>query len=142
MRIAVLPALALGLLLVSGVAAAEKVKTNQNAELFSRMGEQSRVLVRIPKGQAMTVLAREGRWLKVRVKGRTGYVPRSMVDEDRDDRVSRNTRRRPFVDGRSTERGWSGSAPDDRVDADAVDVDRGDSGDDDRDDRDRDDRDR
>ena len=143
MRIGTLTSLALGLLLVSGVAAAEKVKTNQDAELFSRPGESSRVLTRIKEGQAMTVLEREGRWLKVRVKGRTGYVPRSKVDEDRSERVNRNTRRRPFVDGRSTERGFSGGAPEDRIGADAVDVDREDDGDEgerksaDDDDRDR-----
>jgi hypothetical protein len=127
----------------AGVASAEKVKTNQSAELFSRPGESSRILLRIREGQGMTVLAREGRWLKVRVKGRTGYVPRSKVDDVRDDRIARNTRRRPFVDGRSTERGWAGGAPDDRVGADAVDVDRGDEDQDrDRDDEDDADRDR
>ena len=37
--------------------------------------------------------------------------------------VPRNTRRRPFVDGRSTRRGWSGEAPDDRVGGDAIEED-------------------
>jgi hypothetical protein len=146
MRIGILTALGIGVVLaLGGVAAAEKVKSNQRAEVFARPGEASRVLMKIKEGQAMTVIDREGRWLKVRVKGRTGYVPRSKIDEDRDDRISRNTRRRPFVDGRSTERGWAGGAPDDRVGADAVDDDddrdRDDDDDDDRDSRDSRDRD-
>ena len=69
----------------------------------------------------MTVLAKEGRWLKVRVPGRTGYVPRSKVDMPDDEEIARNTRRRPFVDGRSTKRGFGGEhGPDDRVGADAT----------------------
>jgi SH3-like domain-containing protein len=126
-----------GLLLGPGVAEAEKVKTNQRTEVYSRPGEASRVVLRLKEGQGMTVLDREGRWLKVRVKGRTGYVPRSKIDEDRAEGIQRNTRRRPFVDGRSRERGWAGGAPDDRVGADAVGDDDADSGSDDRD-RDRD----
>src|SRR5688572_1403326 len=125
-----------------GVAEAEKVKTNQRTEVYSRPGEASRVVLRLKEGQGMTVLDREGRWLKVRVKGRTGYVPRSKIDEDRAEGIQRNTRRRPFVDGRSRERGWAGGAPDDRVGADAVGEDDADRGDDrDRDDDDRDARD-
>src|SRR5262245_22467497 len=139
MRLGILTALGIGVVLaLAGVAGAEKVTTNQRAELFARPGEAARVLMKLKEGQAMTFLEREGRWLKVRVKGRTGYIPRSKIDEDRSDRISRNTRRRPFVDGRSTERGWAGGAPDDRVGADAVDDDddRGrDDDDDDDDDR-------
>jgi SH3-like domain-containing protein len=137
MRLGILTALGIGVVLaVAGVATAEKVTTNQRAELFARPGEASRVLMKLKEGQAMTFLEREGRWLKVRVKGRTGYIPRSKIDEDRSDRINRNTRRRPFVDGRSTERGWAGGAPDDRVGADAVDDDDDRGRDDDDDDRD------
>jgi hypothetical protein len=59
--------------------------------------------------------------MKVRVNGRTGWVARSTVEsaEARED-MPRNTRRRPFVDGRSTRRGWGSEAPDDRVGADAI----------------------
>ena len=148
MRIGILTALGIGVVLaLAGVATAEKIKTNQRAELFARPGEGSRVILRLKEGQVMTFVEREGRWLKVKVKGRTGYVPRSKIDEDRSDRISRNTRRRPFVDGRSTERGWAGGAPDDRIGADAVDIedDEDEDEDDDRgrsrgrdDDRDRD----
>ena len=101
-----------------GVSQAEKVKTNAKAKIYNRPGEQGTVVAKVKEGQAMTVLAKEGRWLKVRVSGRTGYVPRSKVDMPDDDEIVRNTRRRPFVDGRSTKRGFGGESPDDRIGAD------------------------
>lgn len=106
-----------------GASFAEKVKANAEAKVYNRKGEQGKVLVRVKEGQAMTVLAKEGRWLKVRVSGRTGFIPRTYVDapEGDDDEIQRNTRRRAFVDGRSTKRGFGGGeAPDDRVGADAT----------------------
>ena len=101
---------------------AEKVRTNANAKVYNRAGEQGKVVVKVKEGQSMTVLAKEGRWLKVRVSGRTGYIPRSKVDmPEGDDEFARNTRRRPFVDGRGTKRGFGGEAgPDDRIGADAT----------------------
>ena len=100
---------------------AEKVKTNQTTKVYSRPGEQASVVLTVKSGQNMTLVEQEGRWLKVRVKGRTGYVPRSKVDMADEDDFVRNTRRRPFVDGRSRRRGFGGSAgPDDRVGADAL----------------------
>lgn len=116
------------LVLVLGLAAwptighAEKVRTNASAKITNRPGERGTVLVKVKEGQQMTVLAKEGRWLKVRVSGRTGYIPRSKVDmPEGDDEITRNTRRRPFVDGRGTKRGFGGEAgPDDRIGADAT----------------------
>ncbi len=127
---------------VSSPVHAEKVKTNQQTKVYSRPGEHGTVLLKVKSGQNMTVLSKEGRWLKVRVQGRTGYVPRSKVDMPDGDEIVRNTRRRPFVDGRSTKRGFAGDqGPDDRVGADATgdvaqsgggdDDDKGDKGDDD-----------
>jgi hypothetical protein len=122
-----------GLLGGPRVALAEKVKTNQPAKLYDKQGERGRVLLKIKEGQTMTVLNKDGRWLKVRVNGRTGFVPRSKVDMPDDDELARNTRRRPFVDGRGTKRGFGGEeGPDDRVGADAVETrGRGNSEDDD-----------
>ena len=116
--VAVLGILALG----QGVAAAEKVKTNQSTKLYSRPGEQATVLLAIKSGTSMMLLNKEGgRWLKVRVKGHTGYVPRSKVDMADDGDIARNTRRRPFVEGRGKKRGFGGdSAPEDRVGGDAM----------------------
>ncbi|HET7506596.1 MAG TPA: SH3 domain-containing protein [Kofleriaceae bacterium] len=100
---------------------AEKVKTNQATKLYSRAGEHAPVILKIKAGQTMSVLNKDGRWLKVRVSGRTGWVPRSKVDlPEADDELVRNTRRRPFVDGRGTKRGWGGASPEDRVGADAT----------------------
>jgi hypothetical protein len=100
---------------------AEKVKTNQPTKLYAGPGEQKKVLLKVKPGQNMTLLAQDGRWLKVRVQGRTGYVPRSKVDMADDGEIMRNTRRRPFVDGRSRRRGFGGEAgPDDRIGADAI----------------------
>src|SRR4051812_29251672 len=114
--------LVLGVLAWSRPAEAEKVKANQIAKLYSRAGEQSPVILKLKPGQTMTVLAKDGRWIKVRVSGRTGWIPRSKVDlPEEDDEIARNTRRRPFVDGRGTRRGFGGEAgPDDRVGADAT----------------------
>ena len=120
-------------LLLGGVAHAEKVKANQSARVFNRPGEHGKVVAKVKEGQAMTVLAKEGRWIKVRVAGRTGYVPRTKVDLPDDEEIVRNTRRRPFVDGRGTKRGFGGEeAPDDRGGADATEggsADEGDSSD-------------
>jgi len=98
---------------------AEKVKTNQPTTLLSRPGERGKVLLTVQEGKGMTVIAKDGRWLKVRVSGRTGWVPRSKVDVS--DEIARNTRRRPFVDGRGKGRGFGGEeGPGDRVGADAI----------------------
>jgi hypothetical protein len=120
-RFVAIALLVLGALAWPSAARAEKVKTNQTAKLYTRAGEQSPVLLKLKPGQTMTVLAKDGRWLKVRVSGRTGWVPRSKVDMPDDEEIGRNTRRRPFVDGRGTKRGFGGeSGPEDRVGADAT----------------------
>lgn len=118
----VIVVLVLGALAWSRPAHAEKVKTNQPTKLYSRAGEQSPVILKLKSGQSMTVLAKDGRWIKVRVSGRTGWIPRSKVDMPNDDEeIARNTRRRPFVDGRGTRRGFGGeSGPEDRIGADAT----------------------
>ncbi len=111
----------LALTLSAGVAQADRVRTTKSTKVYKRTGEQSGVVTNVAKGKSLDVVSQQGRWLKVRVNGRTGWVTQSSVValEARD--VPRNTRRRPFVDGRSTRRGWSGDAPDDRVGADSID---------------------
>ncbi len=124
-----LTSLACGLLVASlgGAARAEDVRTTHTTKVMKRPGEQSPVVIRVSAGHDMEVLAEQGRWLKVRVEGRTGWVTRTSVDSTAEAReVPRNTRRRPFVDGRSLKRGWTGDAPDDRVGADATSADDGD----------------
>ena len=128
----------IALVLSAGTAAAERVRTTKSTKVFKRTGEQSEVVTKVAKGKTLNVVAKQGRWLKVRVNGRTGWVTQSSVVslEARD--LPRNTRRRPFVDGRSTRRGWGGGAPDDRVGGDAIEDDdeTGRGGDDDGDDDD------
>lgn len=122
MRVSVLILLVVAFVVLGArTADAEKVKTNQSTKVYAGPGEQKKVLLKVKSGQNMTLLEQEGRWLKVRVQGRTGYVPRSKVDMADDGGIARNTRRRPFVDGRSRKRGFGGTGgPEDRVGADAV----------------------
>jgi len=126
-----------GLFMVLGIsfASAERVRTTQTTKVMKRPGEKSAVVTRVQKGRTLTVIASEGRWFKVRINGRTGWIARSAVQTASAREVPRNTRRRPFVDGRSTRRGGWGAAPEDRVGGDAVsdgdaDVRAGDDGDD------------
>lgn len=120
-----------GALAFPGEASADKVKSNQETKLFARPGERAKVIAKVGSGKMMTVLAKEGRWLKVRVSGRTGYVARSTVDLPDEGEIARNTRRRSFVDGRGKTRGFGGEAgPDDRIGADAIGEGREDGGDD------------
>lgn len=126
-------------LLVIGHADAERVRTTDTVKVYRDSGEQSGVITKVAEGTTLTVLKTDGRWLKVRVNGRTGWITRSNVASLDGDDLPRNTRRRPFVDGRSTRRGWGDGAPDDRTGVDAVDTGGdgdgdGDGGDDDGDD--------
>jgi hypothetical protein len=131
-------------------ALAEKGRAKEAAKVYSRAGEKGKIVLKVQEGQVMRVVRKEGRWLKVRVKGRTGWIPRTKIELVEEEQLARNTRRRPFVDGRGTRRGFGGEqGPDDRVGADAVDDDerpkprakprgRGDDDDDDDDDGDTD----
>jgi uncharacterized protein YgiM (DUF1202 family) len=118
-----LTSLACGLLAVaaSAGARADEVRTTHTTKILKRPGEQSPVVIRVSAGHEMEVLEEQGRWIKVKVEGHEGWVTRTSVESTTEAReVQRNTRRRPFVDGRSLRRGWSGDAPDDRVGEDAT----------------------
>lgn len=121
--LALLVAAAIG----GGTALAEKAKAKDGAKIYNRAGERGEVVIKLKEGQVMRITRKDGRWLKVSVAGRTGWVPRSKVELIADDdTMARNTRRRPFVDGRSTKRGFGGTtAPEDRVGADAIDDKKG-----------------
>src|SRR5688572_20884930 len=124
-----LPMRVLGLVVLfvvgwGGSAWAEKAKAKEDAKVYNRAGEQGQVVLKVKDGQVMRIVKKDGRWLKVNVKGRTGWIPRSKVEVIAEEEMARNTRRRPFVDGRSVKRGFGGQGgPDDRVGADAVDGD-------------------
>jgi len=117
-----LTSLACGLLAIASARArADEVRTTHTTKILKRPGEQSPVVIRVSAGHEMEVLEEQGRWLKVKVEGHEGWVTRTSVESTTEAReVQRNTRHRPFVDGRSLRRGWSGDAPDDRVGEDAT----------------------
>jgi SH3-like domain-containing protein len=106
----------------AGVASAEDGTATESTKLFEDPGERSDVILKIKEGEKVDVLSKDGRWLRVRVRGRTGWVMRTAIEVE-EEAVPRNTRRRPFVEGRSTGRGWTGGTEDDRVGGDAVDDD-------------------
>ncbi len=115
---------AAGVLLIAshGLAHAQTVKAKKKVRVRAQPGERARVVTRVSAGTSLKIVARRGRWLKVRVNGRTGWITRTSVTMTRQARTpARTTRRRPFVEGRSKRRGWSRSAPRDRVGGDAVD---------------------
>jgi len=102
---------------------AEQVRATRDTRVMARPGERSRVVTRVDEGTTMTVLAQEGRWIKVRANGMTGWITRTSATSTRAARtpVTTDRRRRPFVEGRSARRGWSKSGPKDRIGADVTD---------------------
>ena len=118
---AIAVAVVAALVLTAGDARAERVRTTESTKVYKRTGEQSDVVTRVAKGTTLQVVATQGRWLKVRVNGRTGWVMRTSVESLGPATLPRNTRRRPFVDGRSLRRDESSDAPEDRVGGDAID---------------------
>ena len=67
----------------TSLAAAETVVAKDGASIYLKPGESSKVVVKVKSGDEMTVVRRDGRWLKVRVKGRTGFIPRTKVSGGR-----------------------------------------------------------
>ncbi len=106
-------------------AAADTVRTTRRVKMMKRPGERSRVVKRVPSGKSLKVLKRSGRWIQVRYGSQSGWVTRTSVRSEDSERSARKTarrsRKRAFVNGRSKRRGWSDSAPEDRIGADATD---------------------
>ena len=103
-------------------ASAEDVRATRSASVMASPGEQAGTVTRVRAGDQMSVLEKKGRWLKVRVNGRTGWITQSNVSAGQARTPVRKTRRRAFVEGRSKSRSSKGrSAPSDRVGADAMD---------------------
>jgi uncharacterized protein YgiM (DUF1202 family) len=92
-------------------ARAESVRTTKRVRVMSRPRNRARVVTRVCAGKRLTVLARRGRWVKVRVNGRTGWITRSSASTTRNARTSaRTTRRRARVASRSKRGGHSRSS--------------------------------
>lgn len=111
----------LGLTGDANVAQADDVQATRSAAIMASPGEQARAVTRVRAGTKMTVLERKGRWLKVRVNGRTGWITQSNVSSGQARTPVRKQRRRAFVEGRSKSRSSDRKgAPSDRVGADAM----------------------
>lgn len=124
-----------GYVLQAQTAAAQDAKATRSTRLMSSPGEQAQVVTTVRSGATLSILETKGRWYRVRVNGRTGWITRSNVAVPQQARTPvRTTRRRAFVEGRSTNRKRPRSAPSDRVGADAISDDVDDGFDDDNDD--------
>lgn len=125
----------LGLVTDAKTADAEDGRATRSASVMVSPGEQSGTVTRVRAGDQMSVIEKKGRWLKVRVNGRTGWITRSSVSSGQARTPVRKTRRRAFVEGRSKKRSSKGrSARSDRVGADAMSDDDDDGFEDDFDD--------
>lgn len=113
--------------LAVGVATAEaddkRLEAKRAADVYATPGEQSRVVTRVRAGKVLVVLQRKGRWIKVRVSGKTGWITRSNTASlELSEPAPRKKRARAFVKGRSKERGFrQRRAPSDRVGAEVTD---------------------
>jgi len=100
---------------------AETIKAKNTTSVYTSQGEKSRVVTRVPSGKTMTVLRKEGRWIKVRVNGLTGWITRSSATTGAAARATTTSNRKvSFVEGRSRKEKLE-TGPTDRVGADAVD---------------------
>lgn len=59
---------------------AESLQLSQSSKLHARTSERARVILTMESGAEVTVLVRKGSWLKVRVQGRVGWIPRSKTE--------------------------------------------------------------
>ena len=85
------------------VANAETVRTKKSARVMSRPKGSARVVARVGSGRDLVVVSRQGRWLKVKVNGKTGWVIKSATSATRSARPSvSKTRRRPVVTRRKS----------------------------------------
>ena len=97
---------------------AESVEARRSAPVLSGPGESNRLVTRVKAGSQMSVLGRQGRWIKVRVKGRIGWIARSNVLIG-DSAPKAKKPKKAFVKGRKTKRNRK-AAPRDRRGKSAV----------------------
>src|SRR5262245_23042359 len=75
----------LGIVLWSRDASADDNTLRINADevrLRARPNEKAPTLMKLSDGQVVKLLERKGRWLKIQVRGKQGWIPRTYVDED------------------------------------------------------------
>jgi uncharacterized protein YgiM (DUF1202 family) len=106
----------------ASMAYAETVKARRTANVYTERGERSKVTTTVRSGKSLKVIGRKGRWLKVKVNGRVGWIVRSNVAASQARKTKERTkRRRAFVNGRSRKRDLRRrSAPKDRYGLDAT----------------------
>lgn len=68
------------LLAFAGEAKAEKMRINTTTKLRAQPGEAAKVLKSLNAGDVVKVLGKKGRWLRVRIGKRTGWVTQTTVE--------------------------------------------------------------
>lgn len=118
-------AVAIGLLFASSNAAAENARLNADARLRARPGERAPTLTKLNEGQSVRVVGRQGRWVKVSVGGRTGWITRTQLEDGGGDTqvAARDVpSRKRDRGGDKARKGWS-SLDEDATGDDAVEED-------------------
>jgi uncharacterized protein YgiM (DUF1202 family) len=101
----------------------QTVRTNTEANLRARPGERAPTLAHLDEGQSVRVLGRQGRWLKVSVKGKVGWITRTQVADEGESTAARaSTEKKRTAAAKARKKGWS-SMDDEAVGSDAVDGD-------------------
>src|SRR6185436_20476136 len=98
-------------------------RLNAEARLRARPGERAPTLTKLNEGQTVRVVGRQGRWVKVSVGGRTGWITRTQIEGGGGDTqvAARDVPSRKRDRGGDTARkGWS-SMDDDATGDEAVD---------------------
>lgn len=72
------------LAIVCGTSVAGPRHTTEAVTLRKKPGEKQAAVAQIAANTVVTVLAEEGRWLRVRAKGAEGYTPRTTISDDPD----------------------------------------------------------
>ncbi len=105
-------AVAIGLVICSASpnASAENARLNADARLRARPGERAPTLTKLNEGQSVRVVGRQGRWVKVSVGGRTGWITRTQIgDAGGDTQVAARDvpARKRDRGGDTARKGWS-----------------------------------
>jgi hypothetical protein len=72
---------ALAIVLACPLARAETVTLHSDASVHSRASEPARQVLTLPAGERVDVIAQRDGWLRVRARGRTGWISREHVSE-------------------------------------------------------------
>jgi uncharacterized protein YgiM (DUF1202 family) len=93
-------------MLVGGRAHADVVALKQDASLRAEPGEKAKVVAELKEGQKVRVLERKDRWVKVQVKGKTGWVTRTQIDDDQRGEAEKEKEADGKDERKGKEEGW------------------------------------